>query len=362
MMRPGTSACALAAGIPTRKPARRAAASRAKTTRRRPSGPARTSGASTGGAAAPNVLRSRSVGQLGRKSETTRAIAGLHFEIGAFPGAATDQFELPPGASDARHRQGGCGEDADAPAGDGCRRLSEIGRLCRPPPAADGDADGAGAFGGKLKAAGGRHREPCDFCDDSAKAAMPQTFLETDEDRLFVARLDIDHAIGREPGLREGRGEQILPCDTPEHLTTQPRRDSCRKERRSRAVDRAMAAAGHLMQSAKCQSASRQMPVDRLDAEGQHRPPVASRALEALDARTKLFDGGTGMGACMALATGLENRMFYICSYYVESQSESGGRRRTRRLDLCAFFATSPVNTALAATLALLRTSKELSG
>jgi Bacterial regulatory helix-turn-helix protein, lysR family len=58
----------------------------------------RTSGASAGGAAPPNVLLSRSVDQAGRKSETTLRIAGLHFEIGAFPGAAPDQFELPPGA------------------------------------------------------------------------------------------------------------------------------------------------------------------------------------------------------------------------------------------------------------------------
>jgi hypothetical protein len=56
-------------------------------------------------------------------------------------------------------------------------------------------------FGGKLKATGGRHREPRDFCYDSAEPAVPQAFLETDEDRLFVARLDIDHAIGHEPGL-----------------------------------------------------------------------------------------------------------------------------------------------------------------
>jgi len=134
---------------------------------------------------------------------------------------------------------------------------------------------------------------------------MPQTFLETDEDRLFVARLGIDHAIGHEPGLREGRGEQILPCDTPEHLATQPRRDSRRKERRGRAVDRAMAAAGHLMQSAKCQSASRQMLVDRLDAEGQHQSPAASRALEAPDALTKLLDMGAWNGCAHGLGNGL---------------------------------------------------------
>jgi copper chaperone CopZ len=88
---------------------------------------------------------------------------------------------------------------------------------------AGGPPDGARAFGGKLKTAGGGHGEPRDFCYGSAKAAVPQAFLETDEDRRLIARLDIDHAIGHEPGLREGRGEQILPGETPEHLATQPR-------------------------------------------------------------------------------------------------------------------------------------------
>jgi hypothetical protein len=33
---------------------------------------------------------------------------------------------------------------------------------------------------------------------------MPQAFLETAEDRLLIARLDLDHAIGNEPGARAG--------------------------------------------------------------------------------------------------------------------------------------------------------------
>ena len=70
---------------------------------------------------------------------------------------------------------------------------AEIGRLRRPPPAADGKADGAEMFGGQLKAAGGRHGEPRDFCYDSAKAAVPQAFLETDEDRLLIARRHRSH-------------------------------------------------------------------------------------------------------------------------------------------------------------------------
>src|ERR1700730_9958375 len=97
----------------------------------------RTSGASAGGAAAPNVLLSRSVDRAGRKSETTLGIAGLHFEIGAFPGAAPDQFELPAGASNARRRQRLILHRADEPAGEGRRRLAEIGGLGLAAPAAD---------------------------------------------------------------------------------------------------------------------------------------------------------------------------------------------------------------------------------
>jgi hypothetical protein len=77
------------------------------------------------------------------------------------------------------------------------------------------------------------------------------------------------------------------------HKTFPPARargNSRREERRGRAVERAIAAAGHFMQSAERQSASRQMPVDRLDAEGQHQSPACGHALEALDALAKLFD------------------------------------------------------------------------
>src|SRR5215813_7205743 len=48
--------------------------------------------------------------------------------------------------------------------------------------AADGDADGAGIFCGKLKPAGGRHGKPRNFGDHGPKSpmrsAMPQSFLK----------------------------------------------------------------------------------------------------------------------------------------------------------------------------------------
>jgi hypothetical protein len=44
-----------------------------------------TRGLSGGGEASPNFLLSRSVGQSGRKSETTLCITSLHFDIERFP-------------------------------------------------------------------------------------------------------------------------------------------------------------------------------------------------------------------------------------------------------------------------------------
>src|ERR1035437_1840373 len=118
-----TSACVLVATIPTRKPARSAAASAASTTRRLPSRPINTSGVSTGGAAAPRFLLTRSVGQVERKSETTLGIAGLQLKICAFAGATADNLDAPSGASHAGNRQRRRREEADAPARDGSRQI-----------------------------------------------------------------------------------------------------------------------------------------------------------------------------------------------------------------------------------------------
>ena len=134
---------------------------------------------------------------------------------------------------------------------------------------------------------------------------------------FLVARLDIDYAIGHEPGLREGRGEEVRPREAPQNLSPRAGRDTRRKERRGGAMDRAIAAARHLMQRAERQSASGEMPVELFNAEGQHSPPAASRALEAPDARAKLLDTGTGDGCAHGLGNGLGD-MFHICSHLAQ--------------------------------------------
>lgn len=87
---------------------------------------------------------------------------------------------------------------------------------------------------------------------------MAQAFLHAREHGLVVAGLDIDHPVGDQPGLGDGRREQVGPCDAPEDLAFRPCGDACAKEGRSRAVNRAIAAAGDFMQRAERQPATGQ--------------------------------------------------------------------------------------------------------
>src|SRR3954463_4728503 len=82
-----------------------AAWSAAVTTRRRPSWPAITTGASRAGALPPFRRRSQSVGQVGRKSETTLHIARLHLPSPALPATNADQLKPPARPANAGNRQ-----------------------------------------------------------------------------------------------------------------------------------------------------------------------------------------------------------------------------------------------------------------
>ena len=123
---------------------------------------------------------------------------------------------------------------------------------------------------------------------------MAQTFLETGEEGFLVARLDINHAIGPEAGLGDGRSEEVLAGDAPQDFAARPGGDPSGKQRGGRAVDHPIAAASDLMQRAEREAASRQAPVDLFDTEGKCRATARRTAFEALNALSKLGDDGTG--------------------------------------------------------------------
>jgi hypothetical protein len=79
---------------------------------------------------------------------------------------------------------------------------------------------------------------------------MPQSLLKAREYRWLVSRLHVDDAIGREPGLSDGRRKEVLPRDTPQDVAPCSRSDSRGEQGSRRAVDRAIAATGDLVQGA----------------------------------------------------------------------------------------------------------------
>src|SRR3546814_13053617 len=117
----------------------------------------RSGGGSGGGAVEPSLRRSRSVGQVGRKSEMTCRIAAFHEKIGALASPAPDELDKPARPPDPGNRERHGRHAGHAPAGRGRSRLAELGSFGRPAPQADGQAGGAGAFGPPLQTKRGRH-------------------------------------------------------------------------------------------------------------------------------------------------------------------------------------------------------------
>lgn len=86
---------------------------------------------------------------------------------------------------------------------------------------------------------------------------MPQPFLETGKCRLFVAGLDIDHAIRGEPCCGETGGKQILVAHAPQDLAHSPRHDARGEEGGGGAVQCAVAGTGNLVQRTESQATTR---------------------------------------------------------------------------------------------------------
>lgn len=84
---------------------------------------------------------------------------------------------------------------------------------------------------------------------DRAETAMSQTLLETGEQGLLIARLDMDQSIRGKSCLRQRGGEQIGARDTPEDFASRSRCYSCREKPGRSAIDSPISAAGNFMQT-----------------------------------------------------------------------------------------------------------------
>ena len=125
---------------------------------------------------------------------------------------------------------------------------------------------------------------------------MAQPFLHAGENGGVVARLDMDHATGRQAGLFQPRGEQVGLRHAPEHLPGQARRDPGGKTGRRRAIDGAVSAARNFVQAAKRQPAPGQASVKFGQAERQRRLRRAVVALDRCDPVPQRHESRIGSG------------------------------------------------------------------
>ena len=132
---------------------------------------------------------------------------------------------------------------------------------------------------------------------------MTEPFLETGEDRLLVRGLDIDDPVGRQAGLGQGGGEQILAGDAPEDLAAGPGRETGGEQGRGRAVDGPVPAAGDLMQGAQRQPAAGKAAIEDLQAERQDPLGRTSAGLDLFDRGAQSVEGARGRDG-----HGLQNR------------------------------------------------------
>ncbi len=86
---------------------------------------------------------------------------------------------------------------------------------------------------------------------------MAEAFLEAGEQRLFVARFDVDDPIRVKACLVDRRREQVGAGYAPKDAAWQPSDDPSREYRRRRAVYRAGAAPSDFVQGAKREAATR---------------------------------------------------------------------------------------------------------
>ncbi len=190
-------------------------------------------------------------------------------------------------AADAGNWQGCRGHDGDAPSGSCGRGLTEIRGVGLATPAAQCDADRAASLCAELEPTRCGHVEPRHFADDSAEPAVTETFLDTGEHSLVVAGLDVDHAVGREPGLGQRWCEEIGPRDDPKDLASGSCGDPGSKECRRRAIDRAVTAAGDLVERAERQATAWKARVDVGDPEWKHRFQAPASAFDLLHLRAQ---------------------------------------------------------------------------
>ncbi len=117
---------------------------------------------------------------------------------------------------------------------------------------------------------------------------MPDPVFHQRQQLGIVARFGIEHAVGIEPRLVKSRREQVAPAHDPQHRPLGAGDDGGDEQGRGRIVPPAGALAPHFVQRAQPEARIRQLPVDVLHAEGQHRASAVVGVIHDANASEQL--------------------------------------------------------------------------
>ena len=109
---------------------------------------------------------------------------------------------------------------------------------------------------------------------------MAQAFLHQREHLGIVARLGVEHAIGREPRLVEAGREQVAPPHHPQDRPPGARGDAGEEERGRGVVAQRWRGGGDLVQRVEPQPTVGEPLVDRRHTERQHRATAMAVSLD----------------------------------------------------------------------------------
>jgi len=170
--------------------------------------------------------------------------------------------------------------------------LSEVAGIALALPPAHGDCERSRRLGSHLQALRGCPGQFCDFANDGRKSAVAQCLFAAAENGVVIIGLEENNAILGQPGLRQCRRKQVDLAVAPQHLAPGSGGNPCREQTGGRSVYGSIGATGHLVQSAKCEPAARELRIDRGHAKRQDGPATRTGAADTFDLVSEFRDAG----------------------------------------------------------------------
>lgn len=87
-----------------------------------------------------------------------------------------------------------------------------------------------------LEAAAWGKAEPRHLRNNGGETAIAECILGDGEHGAIIAGLRIDYPIGMQPNASQGRGEEVAPCEAPQHRPAQARQHAGREQSSGGAV------------------------------------------------------------------------------------------------------------------------------